>query len=57
MKILLIGAGGFGIRYLKMLLENTDPDIIFEGIVEKFSCPMEAEIQAAGIPAVMETIW
>lgn len=50
MKILLIGAGGFGIRYLKMLLENTDPNIVFEGIVEKFSCPMEEEIKAAGVP-------
>ena len=50
MKILLVGAGGFGLRYLKMLLENTDPEITFEGIVEKFTCPMEEEIQAAGIP-------
>ncbi len=50
MKILLIGAGGFGIHYLKMLLENTNPDIIFEGIVEKYACPMEEEIRAAGIP-------
>ena len=50
MKILLVGAGGFGLRYLTMLLENTDPEITFEGIVEKFSCPKEDEIQAAGVP-------
>lgn len=50
MKILLVGAGGFGFRYVKMLLENTDPEIVFEGIVEAFSCAMEEEIKAAGVP-------
>lgn len=50
MKILLVGAGGFGIHYLKMLLKNQDSNITFEGIVEKYSCPMGEEIQAAGIP-------
>ena len=50
MKILLVGAGGYGEYYLKHLLKNTDPEIIFEGIVEKFRCPMEEEVLAAGIP-------
>jgi len=55
MKILLVGAGGYGLNYLTLLLENTDPDIVLEGVVEKYSCPMEEELQAAGIP-VYETL-
>lgn len=55
MKILLVGAGGYGIQYLKLLLNNQEPDITFEGIVEKYSCPMQEEIQAAGVP-VYETL-
>lgn len=50
MKILLVGPGGYGIHFLKLLLENTDPEITFEGIVARNSLPMEEEIKAANVP-------
>lgn len=52
MKVLLVGAGGYGQLYLKLLLENTDSQIEFEGIVEKYfdSCPMKEDIVSSGIP-------
>ena len=52
MKILLVGAGGYGAGYVTTLLENTDPSIIFEGIVDnRISASVKKEaIEAAGIP-------
>ena len=52
MKILLVGAGGYGTGYVKELLKNTDPSVKFEGIVEPYfdRCAMKEEILAANIP-------
>ena len=50
MKVLLVGPGGWGRYFVKMLLENTDPEIVFEGIVARTSCYMREEVEAAGIP-------
>ncbi len=49
-KVLLVGPGGFGKHFVKLLLENTDPEIVFEGIVARTSCAMREEVEAAGIP-------
>lgn len=50
MKVLLVGPGGFGRHFVELLLKNTDPDIVFEGIVARTSCHMREEVEAAGIP-------
>lgn len=50
MKVLLVGPGGYGIHFLKLLLANTDPEITFEGIVARKTLPMEEDINAAGVP-------
>lgn len=50
MKVLLVGPGGWGKYFVELLLKNTDPDIIFEGIVARTSCHMREEVEAAGIP-------
>lgn len=52
MKILLVGAGGYGTNYANTLLKITDPSIIWEGVVDnRFSASAKAEeIKAAGIP-------
>lgn len=50
MKVLLVGPGGWGRYFVKLLLENTDPNIVFEGIVARTSCAMREEVEAAGIP-------
>ena len=52
MKILLVGAGGYGAVYVRELLKNTDPDVILEGVVEPYfdTCVTKADITAAAIP-------
>ena len=52
MKILLAGAGGYGTGYVNRLLSNTDPDIVWEGIVDPFfdRCTKKDEINQKGIP-------
>ncbi len=52
MKILLVGAGGFGTEYVKRLLKLNAPDSVFAGIADPYfsTCPMRNEIEAAGIP-------
>lgn len=61
MKVLLVGAGGYGTIYANTLLKNTDPSISWEGVVDNnFSaCSKRAEIEAAGIPvyATMEEFY
>ena len=53
MKILLVGAGGYGARYVTELLNSKRDDIVFEGIVDPFlqSSREYANICAAKIPA------
>lgn len=57
MKILLVGAGGYARLYVQLMLENKDPDLKLEGIVEKYfdTCPLKEEIEKANIP-VYETM-
>ena len=52
MKILLVGAGGYGSGYVKELLKRNNKDIVFEGIVEPYfdNCKMKEEILSAKIP-------
>jgi len=52
MKILLVGAGGYGALYVRELLKANDPDITFEGVVEPYfdTCATKADILAANIP-------
>lgn len=52
MKILLVGAGGYATGYVKELLKKTDPDLIWEGVVDPYyaACAKKEEIDAAGIP-------
>ena len=61
MKILLVGAGGYGAGYVTTLLENTDPSIIFEGVVEHriSDCAKKDALGVAGIPvyATMEDFY
>lgn len=55
MKILLVGAGGYGAGYVTTLLENTDPTVIFEGVVDhriEYSQKKDAII-AAGVPVYL----
>ncbi len=57
MKILLVGAGGYAGLYVRLMLENKDPDLKLEGIVEKYfdTCPLKEDIEKASIP-VYETM-
>ncbi|MBQ9086699.1 MAG: Gfo/Idh/MocA family oxidoreductase [Clostridia bacterium] len=57
MKIVLVGAGGYGSGYVKRLLIPQDPQVVLEGIVDPYfsSCATKNEIEAAGIP-VYETM-
>lgn len=52
MKILLVGAGGYGQNYVKILLQQTIPSVIWEGIVDPYysSCACKEQIDAANIP-------
>ena len=52
MKILLVGAGGYGAGYVTTLLENTDTSIVFEGVVEHSisTCAKKDALDAAGVP-------
>lgn len=52
MKILLVGAGGYGTGYVKELLKCNGNGLILEGIVEPYldSCDMKNEILSASIP-------
>ncbi len=52
MKILLVGAGGYGAGYVTTLLENTNRGIIFEGVVDhciSASAKKDALVEA-GVP-------
>ena len=51
MRILLVGAGGYAVNYVKILLENTDENIIWEGIVDPYfsNCIFKKEIEEKGI--------
>ena len=53
MKILLVGAGGYGARYVTELLNSKRCDVVFEGIVDPFlqSSREYANICAAKIPS------
>ena len=50
MKVLLVGPGGFGKHFVDLLLDNTDPDIVFEGVVARTSCHRREDVEAAGVP-------
>ncbi len=52
MKILLVGAGGYGTVYVKALLNSPRADVTFEGIVDPYitSSAEYENITAAGIP-------
>ena len=52
MKLVLVGAGGYGRRYVDYLLSQDLPGIQLEGIVEKFfeTCPSKEKIEKAGVP-------
>ena len=52
MKVLLIGANGYGARFLNPLFDlHKAGRIIFEGIVTRSAFPMQEELEAAGISA------
>ena len=61
MKILLVGAGGYASGYVKTLLSCSDPELIFEGVVEPYyaACSTKETIDAANIPvyATMEDFY
>lgn len=52
MKLLLVGAGGYAVHYVKILLENTDENITWEGVVDPYfsNCILKKEIEEKGIP-------
>lgn len=50
MKVLLIGPGGFGRYFVDLLLDNANPDIVFEGVVARTSCHRREDVEAAGVP-------
>jgi len=52
MKLLMIGAGGYGATYLRPLLGGLYPDAEIEGIVDPFirTCALYDQIAAADIP-------
>ena len=50
--MLLVGANGYGARFLNPLFElHKSGRIVFEGIVTRSAFPMQEELKAAGIPA------
>ena len=51
MKLLLVGAGGYGATYLKPLLDGLYPDAVIEGIVDPFvsASALYERIKTAGI--------
>jgi len=51
-KILIVGAGGYGQGYVDAMLNQTDPEVKLEGIVEPFldRAPHKEAILAANIP-------
>lgn len=61
MKLLLVGTGGYAKNYVKLLLENQIPDVIWEGIVDPYysACEYKENIDALGIPvyATMEEFY
>ena len=52
MDILLIGAGGYGVKYVDYLLDGTDPTLTLVGVVEPYfdACARKERIEAAGVP-------
>ena len=52
MKILLVGAGGYGTEYVKRLLKTDNPELTFEGIADPYFsvCPMKSDIEKNNIP-------
>lgn len=52
MDILLVGAGGYGVKYVDYLLGGAGPSLTLVGVVEPYlgSCARKAELEAAGIP-------
>ena len=52
MKILIVGAGGYGQGYVDAMLNETNPELKLEGIVEPFldRAPHKDAILAANIP-------
>ena len=52
MNILLVGSGGYGTGYVNCLLKNTDPNIVWAGIVDPFfeNCAKKDRVKAKGIP-------
>lgn len=51
-KVLLVGAGGYGENYVKEMLYHCPEDVECVGVVDKYlnSCALYSEIQKAGIP-------
>ena len=52
MKVLLVGVGRYGLRYLDYIIENPGADIELVGIVEKYYefCQAKEKIENIGIP-------
>ena len=52
MKLLIVGAGGYGGTNLKALFANAYPNEVIEGVVDPFieGCAYKEQIRAAGIP-------
>ncbi len=52
MDILLVGAGGYGVKYVDYLLDGTDPTLTLVGVVEPYfdACARKDRIKAADIP-------
>ncbi len=61
MDILLVGAGGYGVKYVDYLLGKVDPKLSLVGVVEPYfdTCARKSEIEAAGVPvyAAMEDFY
>lgn len=61
MKILLVGAGGYGVKYVDYLLSGADMSLTLAGVVEPYfdACGRKAALLAAGIPvyATMEEFY
>lgn len=52
MKVLLVGANGYGARFLEPLFDmHKNGQITFEGIVTRSDFPMQDELKAAGVSA------